>query len=277
MKSLPYACSTRPSRLARFNASPCRVLAMMALIGTLQACSTNTVPSSSPSPKPGGVVMAPPPVVETRKPGPAAGAVIPIPGAEKADIRVGDKLWYSGGDGTGPQITIMREVTSVQENAVLYRQTDIDRSGKPGKAFRNRRQSLASLELDNPAKASGQVRFVDFPLGLGKTWSYRYQNKSKSGSLQTYDIVARVEAEEMVRTPAGNFKALRILHGGQWNVPVLDQGTMKISSGSLRSTVWFAPAIGNWVRFESENLNAQGGVEVKVSQELVRFERRTQP
>ena len=124
----------------------------------------------------------------------------PAPGAERADVRVGDKLWYSGGEGNGPQTTILREVTAVQAGTVLYRQVDVDRAGKPGKTVRNRRQALSSLELDNPAKATGQVRYVDFPLGLGKTWSYRYQLKSKSGALSTYDIVARVEAEETVNT-----------------------------------------------------------------------------
>ncbi len=54
----------------------------------------------------------------------------------------------------------------------------------------------------------------------------------------------------------------------------LQGGAVKVSSGSLRSTIWFVPSLGNWVRFESEILNSDGGLEAKVSQELVRFDRR---
>jgi hypothetical protein len=243
----------------------------------LQACSaTNTAPPMPPtsgSGRPSNPVPAP--SSETRKAGPGPLQVIPIPGAEKAEIRVGDRLWYRGGDGLTRPTTILREVISVQGAQVDYRQSDVDASGRVANNARTRRQSLSSLELDNAAKASGQVRYVDFPLGLGKTWSYRYQLKGKNGALTSYDIAARVESEESITTPAGTFKALRILHGGQWSIPTVQSGVVKLSSGSLRSTVWFVPAIGNWARFESEILNSNGGLEAKVSQELVRFDRRT--
>ena len=253
------------------------LLALMAL-ATLQACSTPaTEPKQGVVIRPGPGPATPPPVTEQRRLPGTAQPVIPVPGAEKADIRTGDKLWYRGGEGNARPNTILREVTGIQNGFVLYRQVGADNAGKPNGPSRLRRQSLGSLELDNPGKATGQVRYVDFPLGLGKTWSYRYQLKSKSGALSTYDIVARVEAEEVISTPAGNFKALRILHGGQWNVPVVEGSNVKVSTGSLRSTLWFAPAIGNWVKFESEILNANGALEAKVYQELIRFERRNAP
>jgi hypothetical protein len=241
---------------------------------TLQACSSNKpVVGPPPAPAPSKPVTPSPPVTETRKSNTEAIKIVPVPGAEKADIRVGDKLWFRGGEGIVRPSTILREVLSVQGGQVQYKQSDVDSAGRVSNNARARRQSLSSLELDNAAKASGQVRYVDFPLGLGKTWSYRYQLKSRNGALTSYDIAARVESEENITTPAGTFKALRILHGGQWNVPTVQGGVVKVSSGSLRSTVWFVPAIGNWVRFESEILNNSGGLEAKVSQELVRFDR----
>jgi hypothetical protein len=243
----------------------------------LPGCGTSK-PAAPPARLPSKVPAPPPtpaPVTETRKSSPEPLQVIPIPGAEKAEIRVGDKLWYRGGEGNTKPSTILREVVSIQGGQVQYRQSDVDAGGRVSASARTRRQNLGSLELDNPAKASGQVRYVDFPLGLGKTWSYRYQLRGSTGALTSYDIVARVESEESVTTPAGTFKALRILHGGQWNIPVVQAGAVKVSSGSLRSTVWFVPTLGNWVRFESEILNSNGGLEAKVSQELVRFDRAT--
>ncbi len=252
-------------------------LALLLGLG-LQACSSNKPvarPAPAPIPAPSQPVAAPPaPVQETRKSSPDTIQIVPIPGAEKAEIRVGDKLWFRGGEGAARPSTILREVLSIQGGQAQYKQSDVDSSGRVASNSRARRQSLSSLELDNPAKASGQVRYVDFPLGLGKTWTYRYQLKSNKGSLTSYDIAARVESEENITTPAGTFKALRILHGGQWNVPIVQGGAVKVSSGSLRSTIWFVPSLGNWVRFESEILNSDGGLEAKVSQELVRFDRR---
>jgi hypothetical protein len=162
----------------------------------------------------------------------------------------------------------------VQGGVVQYKQFDVDSTGRTSAKTRLRRQNLSSLELDNPAKVSGQVRYADFPLGLGKTWSYRYQLKTRNGTLTSYDIAARVESEESMTTAAGTFKVLKIVHGGQWTVPVVNANVVKLSTGSLRSTVWFAPTLGNWVRFESEILNSSGGLEAKVLQELVRVERR---
>jgi hypothetical protein len=242
----------------------------------LQACSsTPSAPPASPRPVSGrpAAPPLPPPIMETRKSSPGPIQVIPIPGAEKAEIRLGDRFWYRGGEGQARPTTILREVLNIQGGQVQYKQSDVDANGRASNNSRVRRQNLSSLELDNPAKASGQVRYVDFPLGLGKTWSYRYQLKGKNGSLTSYDIAARVESEENITTPAGTFKALRILHGGQWNIPIVQGGEIKVSSGSLRSTIWFAPTIGNWVRFESEILNSDGSLEAKVTQELIRFDR----
>jgi hypothetical protein len=262
--------------------SPLLLFAALASTLVLQACSTASQPAT---PKPGPIIRpglpapgpALPPITETRKGRSVPVEIAPIPSAEKADIQIGDRLWLRGGEGSARPSTILREVVNVQAGQAQYRQFELDSSGRPGPQARSRRQNLSSLELDNPAKASGQVRYTDFPLGLGKTWSYRYQLKGKNGSLTSYDIVARVEAEETVNTPAGSFKTLKILHGGQWNVPVVEAGVVKVSSGSLRSTLWFAPAIGNWVRFESEILNSEGGPEARVYQELIKFERRVSP
>ncbi len=245
----------------------------------LQACSS-TKPAAPTSPRPASgrpVASAPPsaPVTETRKSNTESIQVIPIPGAEKAEIRLGDKFWYRGGEGQARPSTILREVLNLQGGQVQYKQSDVDANGRLSNNARVRRQNLSSLELDNPAKASGQVRYVDFPLGLGKTWSYRYQLKSKNGSLTSYDIAARVESEENITTPAGTFKALRILHGGQWNIPIVQGGEVKVSSGSLRSTIWFVPTLGNWARFESEILNSDDSLGAKVTQELIRFERQS--
>lgn len=245
-----------------------RALSLPALL-IVQACASP--PAAPPQPAP----PAPEPVIiGSRKPEPAAPPPAPVISIERAEMRVGDRLWYRGGEGGGRPATILREVVSLQGGQAQLRQFDVDGAGRPAGVARPRRQALESLELDNPGKVNGQIRYVEFPLSPGKSWSYRYQIKGRSGALTTYDITAKVEAEQLIDTPAGRFKVLRILHSGQWNVPVTENGSLRLSTGSLRSTVWFAPQLGNWVRFESEILNANGNPEGRIHQELVRLERR---
>jgi hypothetical protein len=260
------------------------------LIALLPACSIfSSAPSDGPvvaTPVIPEVVTPPPVAPPVAAPAPSAPAPSPrksappdvveppLPGAEKANIRVGDKLWYRGG-GTGQRVaTIVREAVSIQSGEVRYKQSDVDVGGQVSPRSRARRQSLRHLELDTPAKAAGLMKFVDFPMGVGKSWNFRYQLKGKNGALVTYDVMARVESEETITTPAGSFETLRISHVGKWSAPVVTGSGLTNSSGTLRSTLWFARSLGNWAKFESEIFNSKGGADVKVRQELIRFERK---
>jgi hypothetical protein len=275
----------------------------LAIVGLIPACSL--FQSDSPvqpvsTPLPSGEVPptstststpTPAPVVATSPPAPPAPITPPaaqqkrslaapppdappLPGAEKANIKVGDKLWYRGGSGKARPSTIVREAISIQGGQVQYKQSDVDAGGMVSNRSRSRRQSLKHLELDTSAKSTGLMKYADFPLTVGKSWTYRYQLKGKNGLPVTYDVVATVDGEERVSTPAGSFETLRISHVGKWAVPVVQGGALKTSSGTLKSTVWFAMSLGNWARFESEVLNAKGGADVKVWQELIQFERK---
>jgi hypothetical protein len=273
----------------------------LAIVGLIPACaifqsdspvqpvstpdpSVETPPSST-TPTPAQVAVAPPtaPATPVTPPAaqqkrslspPASPDAPPLPGAEKANIKVGDKLWYRGGSGSARPSTIVREAMSIQGGQVQYKQSDVDAGGAVSNRSRSRRQSLKHLELDTSAKATGLMKYADFPLTVGKSWTYRYQLKGKNGLPVTYDVVATVEAEEKVSTPAGSFETLRISHVGKWAVPVVQGGALKTSAGTLKSTVWFAMSLGNWAKFESEVLNAKGGADVKVWQELIQFERK---
>jgi hypothetical protein len=264
----------------------------LALVWSISACSvlsptqseqppTASAPpvQSAPPPKPAAVRAPTPPVpvspsvAQVKRSLTSPVETTPLPGAEKANIKIGDKLWYRGGGGASKANTIFREVIAIQSGQVQYKQSDVDAGGRISTRSRSRRQSLQHLELDTPAKSSGLMKYTDFPLTVGKSWSYRYQLRSKSGLPVTYDVSAKVDGEETISTPAGSFETLKITHVGKWTGQAVQGGSLKVNTGTLHSTVWFAMNVGNWARFESEVLNTKGGAEVKVWQELVRLER----
>jgi hypothetical protein len=272
----------------------------LTLVVSISACSalsptqsesppTESAPpvQSAPPPKPAAIsaptsastppVPVSPSVAQAKRSLASPAETTPLPGAEKAKIKVGDKLWYRGGGGGSQTNTILREVIAIQSGQVQYKQSDVDSGGRISTRSRSRRQSLQHLELDTPAKSSGLMKYTDFPLTVGKSWTYRYQLKSKSGLPVTYDVTAKVDGEETISTPAGSFETLKITHVGKWTGQAVQGGSLKVSAGTLHSTVWFAMSVGNWAKFESEVLNTKGGAEVKIWQELVRLERPANP
>lgn len=78
----------------------------------------------------------------------------------------------------------------------------------------------------------------DWPLYVGKQWPNRYRYIDHERG-QTYDGLqqdAKVEAYEKVKTPAGTFKAFKIVLGN----PL------------LREVVWWSPELGIFVRYKLE-------------------------
>ncbi|MFQ5521899.1 MAG: hypothetical protein ACE5FK_10905 [Candidatus Methylomirabilia bacterium] len=78
----------------------------------------------------------------------------------------------------------------------------------------------------------------DWPLYVGKQWlnRYRYTDHERG---QTYDNLqqdARVEAYEKVKTPAGTFKAFKIV----------------LANPLLEEVVWWSPGLGIFVKYKLE-------------------------
>ncbi len=71
--------------------------------------------------------------------------------------------------------------------------------------------------------------------------------------------------------PAGRFETLRVTHEGRWSRYVLEQGRLVERSGDVRTTYWYAPAVGSWVRLEIDLRRPDGARELGVRQELIEY------
>lgn len=113
-----------------------------------------------------------------------------------------------------------------------------------------RREVAGSLSQDAAGGAQRQAfgapyTKLPFPLAPGMRWDERITALDAHGTAYAWRISGRAHGWERVRTPAGEFDALRI-------VLTMDLGN---GDGNWRDTIrvetlWYAPAVNGWVRLE---------------------------
>lgn len=121
---------------------------------------------------------------------------------------------------------------------------------------------LAVLNGSGQAADPTQVGFVpmgsawqlfNFPLEANKRWEFS-ASAFLRGKYENYEFSNRVDRREQVKTPAGTFKAYRIVRD-----VVLKGGQAMGRTGDIKwqTTSWFAPEAKFVVKATSTNPNAQ--------------------
>jgi hypothetical protein len=111
-----------------------------------------------------------------------------------------------------------------------------------------------------------------FPLAPGKEWSSEVVgDNSKAGKQWHYQIKGKVLEWEKVRVPAGEFEALKVVIDAQYADA---NGTL---GGKLSETVWFVPALNNYVKLDYQDSDAQGRLYSRDSWELMSYGHKSPP
>lgn len=253
---------TAPGRAAMRRAAA--IFAAGTLAAALAGCAGLPLPGAGPGGGPGGSA--------------AGTAPMALPVARPA-LHVGDRWVYAGretGEGAAGGPTVLaRTVTRIAGDHVELAQVPLDpATRRPTGPARTRNVKLSVWHLDPAARSSGEIRALVFPLAPGKAWQYEYWIAGGARDVvTTYRYRARVEAPETVRTPAGRFETLRVVHEGEWSRPVLEDGQPSVRTGTVTTTYWYAPAVGSWVRLEVDLRRPDGRRELGVVQELVEYRR----
>jgi hypothetical protein len=100
-----------------------------------------------------------------------------------------------------------------------------------------------TLNYKGPVKKEGYIsgpaaKLLNFPLYVGKKWSDSTDYTIK-GKKTTWLVDFTVEGTEQVKTPAGTFKAFRIV-----------ANVSKPGSPALVSKVWYSPDVKFWIKKE---------------------------
>ncbi|HXY05207.1 MAG TPA: hypothetical protein VEI05_01555 [Burkholderiaceae bacterium] len=163
---------------------------------------------------------------------PAATGAAATAGAERPDIKVGDKWVFACTYGfmKGDAVTV---VTSVDQAGI--------------KATTNGEPVVMTPELnvlESPEQTSSDPRRLSFPLEVGKHWSvkqtYVWHEPNAKGS-EKLDV--SVVGYEKVHVRAGEFDAFKLKWTSQW---ANDQH----NSGTTDYTYWYAPAARYLVKSE---------------------------
>ncbi len=121
---------------------------------------------------------------------------------------------------------------------------------------------------------NGTTRRVNFswPLEPGKKWTYEYTVNSagNNGDIVTisYRMAAEVAGWENVATPAGTFRAMKVVHKGTMDLPTGSTGAYKVGW-----TLWYAPEVAGQVKVTYQSDSPVGAPGARSTTMLTSYKR----
>ncbi|NVD70037.1 hypothetical protein HUX88_05640 [Duganella sp. BJB1802] len=170
-------------------------------------------------------------------------------------ISVGDSWTYQLTDlwKNEPGDLNRTEVTAVNDSDIL---ADIKHAATGALVAQTRfTREMNPFDLGKTHLDQAFVRYA-FPLEVGKEWkSTASGDNAAAGKRWRYQFEGKVVGWEKVKVPAGEFDALKIAVVGYFQG---EQVSRRGGSGQLNETVWYAPAVNNYVKLEYNDTNLQG-------------------
>jgi hypothetical protein len=128
-----------------------------------------------------------------------------------------------------------------------------------------------TIEPDGPTQTfvrligqkSDQRPTLKFPLSVGQKWIYEYETKPPGSKFnQRRSAEVNVVGMEQVTTPAGSFKAYKLIRSESWTV-----GSQRGQRGGSTSTYFYSPETKSIVKTSNVSENSPGTIEI----ELIKF------
>jgi hypothetical protein len=128
-----------------------------------------------------------------------------------------------------------------------------------------------TIEPDGPTqtfvrligKSETQRPTLKFPLSVGQTWTYQYETRPPGSKFnQRRSAEVNVVGMEQVTTPAGSFKAYKLIRSENWTV-----GSQRGQRGGSTSTYFYSPETRSIVKTSNVSENSPGTIEI----ELIKF------
>ena len=106
--------------------------------------------------------------------------------------------------------------------------------------------------IESPLRKESNAKALDFPLRVGKTWSYTSDTLFKDNRSTAHSVVeVQVVAYEKVRVVAGEFDAFKLTARSSFHG--LSKGGPGVLSGESTATYWYAPTVRAIVKSMSRN------------------------
>lgn len=203
--------------------------------------------------------------------GAAGQAAAAEPAAPAPVVNVGDSWTYQYTDvwKHAPGNLNRLEVTAVDGDGV---QMDLKRAAT-GDVTAHHRYSTELNPIDR-----GKMHFAPyyaryaFPLVPGKEWKADATGENPAaGRHWRYQIKGKALGWEKVTVPAGEFDAIRVEVSSYYQGEETGQ---RGGTGLSRETVWYAPAVNNFVRLEYQDTDWRGNIYNRDIWELTAFSKK---
>lgn len=195
----------------------------------------------------------------------------PVASVEKPELKVGDRWVFRAVDLWKNQLTSKVEyrVTGANGDNIEIERTRIDvATGSSVGRSAKRKVDRSTWTFINPMMTEGRYVAFAFPLEVGKTWEFEYSTKTANGDSVTEKRTAKVESWEDVVVPAGQFKALKVVHSGNYT-----RSTATGSwSGAVSEVLWYAPNVKRFIKREYRDTTGSGQTWDHVRDELIEYE-----
>ena len=103
---------------------------------------------------------------------------------------------------------------------------------------------------------------IPFPLAAGQRWKEKVRVTDERGGTQRWSVSGRALRWERVKTPAGEFEALRVER--QMN---LGDGDAVWGSTSVHDIFWYVPEVKRWVRRELRHERRENAMQGRVEKD----------
>jgi hypothetical protein len=175
-------------------------------------------------------------------------------------------------EGDAWQFNITRKgqiASSTEQNEGMYELSVTQGAVKPYDVNGGQKNEMP-IQPDGPTQAllrlvgkSDQRPDLKFPLSVGQKWTYDYETRPPASKFnQRRSVEVNVAGMEQVTTPAGSFKAYKLIKTERWSVGSRFGGT-----NSSTTTYFYSPETRSIVKSSSANENNPGTIET----ELIKF------
>ena len=102
---------------------------------------------------------------------------------------------------------------------------------------------------------------LKFPLSVGQKWTYEYETRPPGSKFnQRRSVEVNVVGMEQVTTPAGSFKAYKLIRSESWMV-----GSQRGQRGGITTTYFYSPDTRSIVKSSNVSENTPGTVETELT------------
>lgn len=192
--------------------------------------------------------------------------------AERPNWLVGDKWEYKSlqrNDGNRVSY-FQHEIEKITDGKLMIRRSGKNAEGifTPGALLSYSADMNYMTQTGNGLSNTPDSQFLNWPLENDKKFpaEFSWANTSNAQAGKN-DYNAVVSGPEDITVEAGTFKAYKITAKGFWNRR--DQEFN--GSGSAIQTIWYAPEIKRWVRWETQSRTNQNRLFDDTVVELVKF------